>query len=226
MSHSALAPLDINQIDLQRLNHLFHKADPRRILTWCLTNIPQGLVQVSTFNIDELVITDLLYRELKVTPPLPVLFIDTLHHFPETLALVTQAKDIYNLDLRIYKVTGVKSRKAFARKYGEQLWHKDLAKFQQITYQQPLQRGLNALNALAWISCYRQMSQVDPETETAKVFELDPQGRLKINPLAFWTRTESWAYSYEHDLIYNPLHDQGYGVISDEPLTELSNTLS
>jgi phosphoadenosine phosphosulfate reductase len=51
------------------------------------------------------------------------------------------------------------------------------------------------------------------------IFELDTQERLKINPIANWTRKETWAYVFEHDVIYNPLHDQGYPSIGDEPIT-------
>jgi phosphoadenosine phosphosulfate reductase len=51
------------------------------------------------------------------------------------------------------------------------------------------------------------------------VFELDAKQRLKVNPLASWTRKESWTYAFKHDVIYNPLHDQGYASIGDEPIT-------
>jgi phosphoadenosine phosphosulfate reductase len=49
--------------------------------------------------------------------------------------------------------------------------------------------------------------------------EWDKQQRLKINPLANWTRSQSWQYVMEHQVPYNPLHDQGYASIGDEPLT-------
>jgi len=43
--------------------------------------------------------------------------------------------------------------------------------------------------------------------------------RLKINPLATWTSKDVWTYVTGHDVIYNPLHDQGYPSIGDEPTT-------
>jgi phosphoadenosine phosphosulfate reductase len=51
------------------------------------------------------------------------------------------------------------------------------------------------------------------------IFELDNLGRLKVNPIAASTRKDSWAYVAEHGVIYNPLHDQGYPSIGDEPIT-------
>jgi phosphoadenosine phosphosulfate reductase len=45
-------------------------------------------------------------------------------------------------------------------------------------------------------------------------FEWDPQNRVvKINPLANWSGDRVWDYIKEHDLPYNPLHDQGYTSI-------------
>ena len=217
MSESTLAPINIKHLDLELLNQKFEKANPKRILAWCASNLPTGLVQVSSFNIDDLVITDLLYREFRNIEAVPVIFVDSLHHFPETLSLVATARAIYNLNLKIYRIANIKSCQAFAAKYGQELWKKDLDKFNQLTKVKPLETGLRELNALAWITadCRHQSSNCD----NLVVFERDKQGRLKINPLAYWTRTESWAYAYEHDLIYNPLHDRGYTMIGDEPLT-------
>ena len=174
-------------------------------------------MQTSAFNVDDILITDLFYRELKPVQPVPVLFLDTLYHFPQTLELVAKAKALYNLNLQIYKMPEVESREAFAAKYGEALWDTDIAKFHQITKIEPLQRGLNELGAIAWITG-RRRDQANTRADMP-IFELDTQERLKINPIANWTRKETWAYVFEHDVIYNPLHDQGYPSIGDEPIT-------
>ncbi|BCX12312.1 MAG: hypothetical protein KatS3mg067_1250 [Thermosynechococcus sp.] len=98
--------------DLDALNQRFEGAHPRDILAWAVTEIPQGLVQTSAFNVDDMVITDLLYRDLCPQPPVPVLFLDTLHHFAETLAFVQQAQEKYGLDLHTYKTPDVDSRES------------------------------------------------------------------------------------------------------------------
>ena len=41
----------------------------------------------------------------------------------------------------------------------------------------------------------------------------------KFNPLVDWTEKDVWAYIAEHDLPYNPLHDQGYASIGCAPCT-------
>ncbi len=217
MTQSTDPPLQPTLLDLKKLNQKFEKAHPRDILAWCVVNLPTGLVQASAFNVDDMMITDLLYRELKPAQPVPVLFLETLHHFPQTLDLVARAKGIYDLNLKIYKIKGIKTRKAFAAKYGEALWEKDIDRFSQLTKIEPLQRGLKELGAIAWITG-RRRDQSGSRSDMP-IFELDSQQRLKVNPLANWTRKETWAYVFEHDVIYNPLHDQGYPSIGDEPLT-------
>lgn len=203
--------------DLAALNQEFEGATPRAVLAWAVEHIPQGLVQTSAFNVDDLLITDLLYRELKPAIPVPVMFLDTLYHFPETLALVEQAKTHYNLDLQVYKMPDIESREAFVQNYGEALWETDVEKFHHVTKIEPLMRGLAELNTVAWITGRRR----DQAVTRAEMpyFELDKLGRLKINPLAAWTRKESWAYVAEYGMMYNPLHDRGYASIGDEPLT-------
>ncbi|MDY6783478.1 MAG: phosphoadenosine phosphosulfate reductase family protein [Cyanobacteriota bacterium] len=217
MTHVSPQPTQTLGFDLVYLNRRFDRAYPKEILDWCGMNIPTGLVQASDFNLDNLVITDLLYRQIKTKKRIPVIFVDTLHSFPETLAFVEQAKEVYGLDLRTSKIKGISSRKAFAAKYGDALWETDLERFRYLTKMQPLQQALDKVKAVAWITG-RQRDR-DPKYATMQIFEWDERGRLTINPLANWRRTESWAYVYEHDLIYNPLHDRGYSNIDDEPLT-------
>ncbi|MBD1930985.1 MULTISPECIES: phosphoadenosine phosphosulfate reductase [Cyanophyceae] len=217
MTYSTKANVSISSFDLDELNQRFDKAHPREILAWCVNNISTGLVQTSAFNIDDLVMTDILYRDLKPANPVPVLFLDTLYHFPQTLELVARAKELYNLNLKTYKILEVDSREAFAERYGEALWDKDITQFHHLTKIEPLQRGLSELNTVAWITG-RRRDQAATRADMP-VLELDSQQRLKVNPLASWTRKQSWAYAAEYKMIYNPLHDQGYPSIGDEPIT-------
>lgn len=207
----------VHGFDLEALNQQFENAQPEAILAWCVENIPTGFVQTSAFNVDDLIITDLLYRQLKPANPVPVVFLDTLHHFPQTLELVAKAKDLYNLNLQVYKIPDVDTREAFAAQYGEALWDQDIEKFHYLTKIEPLQRSLADLNTIAWITGRRRDQAVT--RADMPIFELDKQGRIKVNPLANWTRKASWAYVAEHGVIYNPLHDQGYPSIGDEPIT-------
>lgn len=217
MTQSTASAVQASQFNLDELNQRFETAHPRDILAWCVENIPTGLVQTSAFNVDDIAITDILYRELKPATPVPVMFLDTLHHFPQTLELVGKVKEVYNMDLRVYKIPDVDTREAFAARHGEALWDKDILQFHHLTKIEPLQRGLAELNTVAWITGRRRDQAVT--RADMPIFELDNQQRLKINPVATWTRKETWAYVAEYGVIYNPLHDQGYPSIGDEPIT-------
>ncbi|BAU06794.1 phosphoadenosine phosphosulfate reductase [Fischerella major NIES-592] len=215
MTISTVSRNQIANLDLDQLNQKYENAHPSEILAWSVENIARGLIQTSAFNVDDMLITDILYRELKHR--VPVIFLDTLFHFRETLELVEKAKQIYDLDLKVYKILDVDSREAFAAKYGDELWEKDIAKFHQLTKIEPLQRGLAELNTVAWITGRRRDQAVT--RANMPIFEIDGNGRVKINPLANWTRKQTWGYVAEHGVIYNPLHDQGYPSIGDEPIT-------
>lgn len=220
MTNAPTAPATAWNLDeLAALNEKFEQATPRDILAWCVQEIPTGLVQASAFNVDDQIITDILYRDLKPAVAVPVLFLNTLYHFPQTLELVAKTKEVYDLNLQTYKMPEVNSREEFAARYGEALWDTDISQFHQITKIEPLQRGLSELGAVGWITGRRR----DQATTRIQmdILEVDGKGRLKVNPLANWTRKDSWAYVAEHKVVYNPLHDQGYPSIGDEPITTI-----
>ena len=213
-----LAPsVSATSLDLAQLNQQFAGAHPKSILMWCLEQSPAGLIQSTAFGASGMVILDLLYQDLNPNPPVPVLFLDTLHHFPETLQLVAQAQDRYDLDLKIYRPQGTDTRETFAAQYGPALWEQEIDHFHQLTKVEPLHRALRELDVTAWITG-RRRDQSSTRTQLP-IFEYDAQGRLKVNPLADWTYKDLWRYIVAHQVPYNPLHDLGYASIGDQPLT-------
>ena len=52
-----------------------------------------------------------------------------------------------------------------------------------------------------------------PRAGTPKLAWDDANGKWKAAPLADWTDKDVWRYIAEHDVPYNPLHDQGYASI-------------
>ena len=47
----------------------------------------------------------------------------------------------------------------------------------------------------------------------------DKFGVVKVNPLLNWTKGQVWKFILDHDVPYNPLHDQGYPSIGCWPCT-------
>ena len=70
----------------------------------------------------------------------------------------------------------------------------------------------------AWITAIRR--DQTPERANAPVVGWDGRfGLVKINPLVRWTFDDVQAYVREHDVPYNPLHDQDYPSIGCVPCT-------
>ena len=81
---------------------------------------------------------------------------------------------------------------------------------------QPLTRHLAGLDA--WITGLRR-DQSDLRASTPKVGWDLRHGLWKYAPLAAWSDKDVWRYISEHDVPYNPLHDQGYDSIGCTPCT-------
>jgi phosphoadenosine phosphosulfate reductase len=85
----------------------------------------------------------------------------------------------------------------------------------------PLQNKLSELDC--WITGLRR-EQSDTRSDIAilEVYLFDEtSGReiAKLNPMANWSREAVWKYIHEHQIPYNPLHDQGYRSIGCQPCT-------
>jgi phosphoadenosine phosphosulfate reductase len=79
-----------------------------------------------------------------------------------------------------------------------------------------LEQALGGLDA--WITGLRR-EQSPTRADAQKVERDEKRGMWKFNPLADWTDKDVWRYVFEHDLPYNPLHDQGYDSIGCAPCT-------
>jgi phosphoadenosine phosphosulfate reductase len=195
------------------LNDQFEEQSAQDILRWCVMSLPH-LIQSTSFGPTGMVIIDMLH---KMGHNLPVLYIDTLHHFPESLNHAQTTKEHYKLDLQVYRCKNASNQEEFEKEYGEELWKIDTDKYDQIVKVEPQKRALRELDAFAWING-RRRSQ-GGERSSLRIMEFDVDGRLKINPLAKWTYEQAWEYIRANDVPYNPLHDQGYKSIGDKMTT-------
>ena len=80
-----------------------------------------------------------------------------------------------------------------------------------------LERSLQG--AEGWITGIRR--EQGPTRADTELVEVDAKrGIHKYNPLASWTDKDLWKRIADHELPYNPLHDQGYESIGCEPCTK------
>lgn len=196
--------------ELEALNARFERAGPGEILRWAADALPGGKLVLSTsFGVGGIV---LIHHLAETGLRLPVYFVDTLHHFPETLELAERVRKRYDVDLRILRPAP--DLESFEAAHGPRLWEGNVNRFHRITKVEPMARALAGVEG--WITGRRR----DQSATRAGIPVLEEtEHRLKINPLAHWTLEEVWAFVRVHELPYNPLHDQGYPSVGDAPLT-------
>lgn len=184
-------------------------APAHHVLRWTVQTFPVSrFAMVSAFGPGSAVLIHLM---AEIRARIPVIFVDTLHHFPETLEHVERVRARYDLDLRVYRpALDVDEIEAL---HGPRLWERDVELYQQITKVEPFRRATAELDG--WITGRRR----DQSSTRGDLPVIQGGERICVNPLARWTRQEVWDFIRLHDLPYNPLHDQGYASIGDAPLT-------
>lgn len=111
---SAFAPEQLEEINAHLIT-----LSPQDILRWAIENLP-SLYQSTAFGLTGLAATDMLS---KLTPnPPPLIFIDTLYHFPETLALKDEVEKRYGHPVTVFKPKDCETAADFEAKYGERAW--------------------------------------------------------------------------------------------------------
>jgi phosphoadenosine phosphosulfate reductase len=199
---------------LQFLNRQLQFLEPQEILRWCITTLPH-LFQTTAFGLTGLVQLDMLSK-LKTPRPqmVDLIFIDTLHHFQETLELVEKVRATYPLvNIHVFKPEGVETAQEFSEKYGDKLWQTDDNKYDYLVKVEPAQRAYRELQAQAVLTG-RRRSQGGQRGDM-DIIEIDEAGLIKINPMANWSFQQIQQYAKDNDVPYNALLDRGYKSIGD-----------
>lgn len=65
-----------------------------------------------------------MLSKLTSNPP-PLIFVDTLYHFKETLQLVEEVERKYGKKVIVYKPEDCETTEDFEKKHGQKLWERD-----------------------------------------------------------------------------------------------------
>jgi phosphoadenosine phosphosulfate reductase len=162
----------------------------------------------SSFQAEDMVVLHML-RGIK--PDIPVLFLDTFHHFAETLAYRDELAEQWNLNLITLR----------APEPNVGLWQQSTTDCCARHKVGPLFSALEAYDV--WFTGLRRdQSPSRANLEEVEDFRL-PTGRQlsKVSPLARWSTRDVWAYAKQHGIPLLPLYDVGYSSIGCEPCTTL-----
>lgn len=196
-------------IDITALNSQFETARPEDILDWAWQTFGSAVAASSSFQSQSVPLLHMISRRI---PALPIFFLDTGFHFPETLAFVEELTRTFGLNLRILKAE--MGHDGFRRQHGS-LYHTNPDLCCYINKVEPLNKATDGLRA--WISGIRR-DQTDARRETP-ILSQRPDGLYKICPIASWTRRDVWQYIHHHNLPHHPLFAKGYMSIGCEPCT-------
>jgi phosphoadenosine phosphosulfate reductase len=156
----------------------------------------------------ECVVLNHMLRELK--PDLPVLFLETYHHFPQTLVYRDELTRKWGLNLITLK--------APEPRIG--LW--ETAGTQACCAHHKVGPLFGALeNYDVWYTALRRdQSPSRANLQVVEPFKL-PSGKIiqRVAPLASWTARDVWRYAKEHGIELMPLYELGYTSIGCEPCT-------
>lgn len=167
----------------------------------------------SSFQAEDMVVVDLARR---VRPDIPVLFLETGYHFPETLAYRDAMASAWNLN--VVNLAADLPVTEHERQFGI-LNQTDPTRCCEMRKVGPLLRGLEPYEI--WLTGLRR--EQSPTRANLKKVESHtlPVGKSlwKVSVLADWTNRDVWAYAKEHGLPLLPLYEQGYTSIGCAPCT-------
>ncbi len=198
------------QADAHLLNARFEGVDTLAMLKALFAeNILGEIAVVSSFGTESAV---LLHLVAQADPSVPVVFVDTLKMFPETLAYRDTL--IAAFGFTNYR-TVEPNLLVLAQKDDKGLrWSYDPDGCCDIRKVEPLRRAKHGLDS--WISG-RKAFQSATRQNIAR-FEIE-DGRLKVNPLGDWVKADLDAWFETHDLPRHPLEAEGYLSIGCQPCT-------
>ena len=169
----------------------------------------------SSFQAEDVAV---LHMVLQLQPRIPVLFLETGYHFPETLAYRDRIAADWNLNLLNVEPElsvaeqesqfGILNQTAPDRCCG-------------LRKVEPLFRALASYTT--WVTgLRRQQSKSRADLQPHEFFTL-PNGHIlaKLSPLAEWTTRDVWRYAEQHAIPLLPLYEQGYTSIGCAPCTSL-----
>lgn len=149
-----------------------------------------------------------------VRPGVPVLFLDTGYHFPETIGTRDAVEAVY--DIHLLNVTPEHTVAEQDELLGKDLFARDPNECCRLRKVEPLRRALRGY--AAWVSGLRRVEA--PTRADAPLISFDESFKVvKVNPIAAWTDEQVDEYIERNRVLVNPLVQEGYPSIGCAPCT-------
>jgi phosphoadenosine phosphosulfate reductase len=186
-------------------------ASPQEILRWAVDRFAPRFSMATAFGPEGMTLIHML---AEIAPQTPIFNLDTGYQFAETLELRERVKQRYGIEVELKRPQ--LSVEEYEAQNGGPVYKTDPNRC-------CLERKLSLLHEAAqglhaWASAIRR--DQSPHRAAAPIAGWDKKfGLVKVSPLANWTKREVWRLITDHEIPYNPLHDQGYTSIGCWPCT-------
>ena len=176
---------------------------------WAAETFGDGLVLTTSFGVQSAV---MLHLVTQVVPEIPVVFIDTGYHFPETYRFAAELTERLKLNLKTYvpRLTAAHQEALHGR-----LWEQGLdglKTYNHLNKVEPMDRAVRELGVTAWLAGLRRGQASTRE----RLNVVQRQNKIaKIHPILDWDNRTVHRYLTQHGLPYHPLWEKGYVSIGD-----------
>jgi phosphoadenosine phosphosulfate reductase len=186
-------------------------ATPQEIIAWAVEHYFPKLTMATAFGPEGCVILHML---AEIEPRVYVFNLDTGYQFQETLQLRDRIAQRYGIHVELKQPE--LSVQQYEAQHGGPLYHTNP---DQCCFDRKVRVLREAVVGFhAWMSGIRR--DQTPDRARAPILGWDKKFNLvKISPLANWTKNQVWKFIVDHQVPYNPLHDQGYPSIGCWPCT-------
>jgi len=188
------------------------------VLEWAIRRYGSRLAIATSFQAGGMVIVDMAWR---ISPDIRVFTLDTGRLPVETYRMIDTVQERYGIPVEIV-LPDQGEIESMVSRHGMDLFYREVPLRMLCCHMRkvrPLERKLAELDA--WVTGLRR-EQSESRAEVDKVESVD--GRVKISPLADWSREQVDAYIREHDVPMHPLYAQGYTSIGCAPCTRAVTT--
>jgi len=151
----------------------------------------------------------------RISPDVPVAFINTGYHFPETLQFRDQVCETFGLS-ELISVESATPKSMQLDEIGRLLYTSDADHCCYINKTQPMDELLRLYDV--WINGVRAEQSVARAQMRER--EVAPHDVVRLHPMLDWTERQIFAYIREFNLPRHPCDSKGYLSIGCEPCTK------
>jgi phosphoadenosine phosphosulfate reductase len=197
--------------ELATFSQQLETATPQEILQWTVDRYAPRFTMATAFGPEGMTLIHML---AEIAPETPIFNLETGYQFPETLELRDRVAERYGIEVELKRPELTVEQYEAAN--GGPVYR---SRPDKCCFDRKIKLLYDAVEGkTAWASAIRR--DQSPDRAQAPIVGWDKKFKLvKVSPLANWTKKDVWKLITDHDIPYNPLHDQGYTSIGCQPCT-------